>query len=447
MQRSLERRSINDINEHNTKQNDNILRRNLIDKKMMARITNEQKQHLQSRLFKRARGLLTTVEEDDDVEYAMIKARSLKGDDDKSGAKPANPPPAKAPTKEGDSNRPSSTTAEHKSSETKPAHPTPADGAPKKEDAKKNDKSDEDSNRSGGNTAENKSSPESKPVHPSPADDKDKSGNDNVKIQAVSPTGPKGSDSTDKSSSPTSSESSSSSSHSYSSKGKSSKSSKGGTCDKRLTTAYEQMRVLPEVFGEITSPSDVTKTCSFYPTAGFNFGCPFIYFPPFFGFLDSEEMYQSAVDDVAIGTAFWSLVLYCQCYQAFDLNCAAKVPHGPPSAVASYDIGDKFVNSYSEFIPSSTPEKRLEYCQMAGVWNGDFDRSVAYDFSPEVRDCGCYFVGTAKDMVGTCPGVDLGAYFPIEFTEGGGGEESHLDTEVLMKENATYYPTMSPSDE
>ena len=210
-----------------------------------------------------------------------------------------------------------------------------------------------------------------------------------------------------------------------------SKSNKVGTCDKRLTTAYEQMRVLPEVFGAITSPSDVTKTCSFYPTAGFNFGCPFIYFPPFFGFLDSEEMYQSAVDDAAIGTAFWSLVLYCQCYQAFDLNCASKVPHGPPSAVATYDIGDRFVNSYSEFIPSSTPEKRLQYCQMAGVWNGDFDSSIASQFSSDVKDCGCYFVGTAKDMVGTCPGVDLGAYFPIEFTKEKEGEASVLVMDAL----------------
>jgi hypothetical protein len=206
-----------------------------------------------------------------------------------------------------------------------------------------------------------------------------------------------------------------------------SKSSKGGTCDKRLADAYNQIRALPDAFGVVTSPSEITAACAFDPTEAFNLGCPFVY-TTVRGFLDSEELYQAEFNDNdAVGSAFWSFVLYCQCHQAFDLGCAAKIPHGPPTAYIDYKIGSKVMNSYSEFIPTSTPEKRLDYCQMAGVWNGDFDSSIVSQFSSAVNDCGCFFVGTAKDMVGTCPGVDLGAFNSFD-TKGG-----VPDLKVIMK--------------
>lgn len=468
--------SIPDVKERNAKVDDNDGRRTLLaDKKMMARVTDEQKQSLQSRLLKHARGLINAVDEHDH------NVRSLKGDDsdtnvfkkeDKPGAKPT---PVKAPSKEADSNRPGGTVenklpvpklvhplpanasskendagqkdkdggnskAENKLPEPKLVHPPPANGPSKEnDDTNQKDKADEDPGRSG--AAENKASEAEHGSSKVAEDTNPKEKVDEITIPGI-PSGSKGSDSS-KSSTTNSGTSSSSSHSSSSSTGKSSKSSKGGTCDKRLTDAYNQIRALPDDFGVVTSPSEITAACAFDPTNAFNYGCPFVY-TTYWGFIDSEELYQAGFDNDAVGSAYWSFVLYCQCHQAFDLGCAAKIPHGPPSAFIDYEIGTKVVNSYSEFIPASTPEKRLDYCQMAGVWNGDFDTSVSRDFSPEVRDCGCFFVGTAKDMVGTCPGVDLGAF---EAKVGAKGENT-IDTELLMMENnATYYPTMSPSDE
>lgn len=489
MQQSIEQRS-------NIEGDVNVLHRNIADKKMMARITNEQKQRLQSRLLKRTRGLITIA--DDGEESDMNWARSLKGggsnsDDekkeDKSEAKPlkispakeypkeedskveknspgsklAHPSPANAPPKEKGTNQKDTaggdshgaSTAESKLSESKVAHPSPANAPSKEVVTKQKDKTDAESYRPK-STTENPSS-ETKPVNPSPAnvpstdDDKnqtDKSDNDNEKIQPVTPpSGSKGKDSSEKSSSRTSTESSSSqSSFSSSSHGRSSKSSKGGTCDKRLTTAFKQIRALPDDFGVVSTPAEITAACAFNPTRDFNLGCPFVYDPTANGFVDSEEMYQIWFENNAVGSAYWSFVLYCQCHQAFELNCAAKVPHGPPSSTVMYGEEGRFVNSYSEFIPASTPEKRLDYCQMAGVWNGDFYTGLARELSSEIRDCGCYFVGTAKDMIGACPGVDLGAFSPF-FTIVGDDGDSAIVSEILMMENGTYYPTMSPSDE
>ncbi len=471
--------SVPDVKELNAQVDDNDGHRTLLaDKKMMARVADEQKQSLQSRLLKHARGRINKSEEryGDEVD----NVRSLKGHDtnvSKKEEKPdAKPTPAKAPSKEADSNRLGGTTenkvpvpklvhpspanapskendagqkdkgggdskAENKLPEPKLVHPSPAKGTSKEnDDANQKEKTDEDSGRSG--AAENKASEAEQGSSKAVEDTNQKVKVDEITIPGI-PSGSKGSDSSK--SSTTSSGSSSSSSHSSSSSTrKSSKSSKGGTCDKRLTDAYNQIRALPDDFGVVTSPSEITAACAFDPTRGFNFGCPFAY-TTLLGFVDSEELYQEGFENDAVGSAYWSFVLYCQCHQAFDLGCAAKIPHGPPTAFVDYgDFGNKVVNSYSEFIPASTPEKRLDYCQMAGVWNGDFDTSVSRDFSPEVRDCGCFFVGTAKDMVGTCPGVDLGAF---EAKVGAKGENT-IDTELLMMENnATYYPTMSPSDE
>lgn len=89
------------------------------------------------------------------------------------------------------------------------------------------------------------------------------------------------------------------------------------------------------------------------------------------------------------------------------MGCASTVPHGPPTTI----IDGKETSSYSEFIPFSTPAKRAKYCKFAGVWNGDFDVQDVH-VPEEVMKCGCFWVGTAQEMVGECPGVELGAFFP-----------------------------------
>lgn len=195
-----------------------------------------------------------------------------------------------------------------------------------------------------------------------------------------------------------------------------------GVCNKRLHLAFEQITDLGPgegPFGVVTKPSDVTDLCEFMPPTkkekDFNFGCPFLYVPEF-GFLEGEEEYVAIFGEEA-GMAFQSFVLYCQCHQGFELGCAAKVPHGPPTTTREYtslstgEMEMVTVNGYSDFIPFGKPADRIEYCKLAGVWNGDFDKDILSDLDQDVVDCGCFFIGQAQDMVDQCPGVELGAFF------------------------------------
>ena len=193
-------------------------------------------------------------------------------------------------------------------------------------------------------------------------------------------------------------------------------------CNKRLHIAFEKMSQI-SMFGPINKPSDVTDACSFIPpteTLGdFNLGCPFLYIPndpdssspDGFGFVEGVQGYDQVFNDEAVAEAFNSFALYCSCYQGFDLGCASKIPHGPPEKKVEYATGEVTVNGYSEFIPYSSPSTRAEYCKLVGVWNGDFERDVVHDFTEDVQECGCYWIGNAKDMVDECPGVELGAFF------------------------------------
>lgn len=456
MQQTLEQRSSLDVKEYNMEKDESEGRR------MMARMTNENTQSLQSRLLKRARGFIQTVD-DEGEDNNMESTRSLKKDDDKPGDaikedKPDNKPddakkddkphdkPDDAKKDDKPDNQPDDVKKDDKpdykpddvkkddkpddkpddakkEADDKPAHPAP-EKSPSKE---------EDSIRDG--EVEPNEPPETT-VPISPAEDTPaevvEEANPEVEVEEISISSHK--NSTPPGSHPSSNQ-------------KSGKASKGkvSTCANRLDIAYKQMRLFPKIFGVISSPADVTAKCAFNSTEKLNLGCPFTYFPQKFGFAESEAQYQVIYNDPpASGTAFWNFALYCQCYQAYDLNCAAKIPHGPPVSTVSYPDITKPVNSYSEFIPYSSPEKRLEYCQMVGVWNGDFDRSLASTFSNEIRQCGCYFVGTAKDMVGTCPGVDLGAFFKNQgntIAIGTAQQESIQYTDA----EGTYYPTMSPS--
>lgn len=231
--------------------------------------------------------------------------------------------------------------------------------------------------------------------------------------------------------------------------GKSRKTS-SGVCSKRLNIAFRQLRSLgPDgPFGNISTPQDVTDLCEFVPPNDMdpNFGCPFVYLP-WMGFLEGED-YEMIFPGEEPGVAFNSFVKYCQCHQGYELGCAAKVPHGPPTGREMYEDAagepkEVIVNSYSEFIPFGTPADRAEYCKMVGVWNGDFDSDIVEDFSSDVTECGCFFIGTAKDMVGTCPGVDLGAFFDrTDLTD----PPTYFPTAMPSTPvPSTYIPTFSPS--
>lgn len=489
MQQTLEQRSSLEVQEHSMEKGENEGRR------MMARMTNENNQSLQSRLLKRARGFIQTVDEEVD-DNDMESIRSLKADDHKPGDaakedKPDDKPdgakkddkphdkPDDAAKEDKPDDKPDDAAKDDKPDDKDDAkkdekpHDKPDDAKKdekpddKPDDAKKDDKPDNKSD-----DAKKEAKADAKPAHPAPEKPPSKEGDSNRDGKVESNESPE----TTSPSSPAEDkpaevaedanpeveveaevEESSTISHKnptspgaypstyQSSPQKSGKASKGktSTCGRRLDIAYNQMRLFPKVFGVISSPEDVTAQCAFNSTTRLNFGCPFTYYPQQFGFAESEAQYQVIYNDPpASGTAYWNFALYCQCYQAYDLNCGAKIPHGPPASEASYPNTTKPVNSYSSFIPYSTPEKRLEYCQMVGVWNGDFDRSLASTFSNEIRQCGCYFIGTAKDMVGTCPGVALGAFYGNQGnTVGIAQQESIQYTDA----EGTYYPTISPS--
>ena len=151
----------------------------------------------------------------------------------------------------------------------------------------------------------------------------------------------------------------------------------------------------------------------------FNLGCPFLYIPnnpnstspDGFGFVEGVQGYDQIFNNKTVATAFNNFALYCSCYQGYDLGCASTIPHGPPIKTVEYASGEVTVNGYSEYIPYSSPYTRSEYCKLVGVWNGDFERDVIHDLPEDVNECGCYWIGNAKDMVDECPGVELGAFF------------------------------------
>ena len=186
---------------------------------------------------------------------------------------------------------------------------------------------------------------------------------------------------------------------------KSSKKSHSGVCNKRLIEAYEQIK---DRVPNINEPEDVTKLCSFLtPTSEdqrFNLGCPFVFFPAdyrgevppanFFpkGVKEYEEIFvelfspPSDEDEAkSEGAALASVALYCSCHQAYDLGCSNELP--------------------------TTPQEKDEYCEFAGVWNGDFN-STDVELSPKTIDCGCFWISEVTNEVGNCPGVDLGYFFP-----------------------------------
>jgi hypothetical protein len=195
---------------------------------------------------------------------------------------------------------------------------------------------------------------------------------------------------------------------------KSSKSRKvsTGVCNRRLILAFNSIQQLPDFFPGIFVPEDVTtKLCPFVtPTSEdprYNLGCPFVFIPadytgtgvpPTNFFPKGVKEYVDLFEDLCSvdpncnqdttaeeAEALANVALYCSCYQGYDLGCSNKLP--------------------------STPQKKDEYCEFAGVWNGDFN-STDVELSRETNDCGCFWISQVTNEVGNCPGVDLGYFFP-----------------------------------
>ena len=188
-------------------------------------------------------------------------------------------------------------------------------------------------------------------------------------------------------------------------------SSHSGVCHKRLNDAFNATQKIPDFFSDIKEPEDVTKLCSFVtPTSEnerYNLGCPFSFFPANYtgtvvpatnvfpkGVKEYVDLFVKLCGDdeeclagaVAEGKALASVALYCSCYQGYDLGCSNMLP--------------------------STPQEKDEYCEFAGVWNGDFD-STDVELSRETNDCGCFWISQVTNELGNCPGVDLGEFYPL----------------------------------
>jgi hypothetical protein len=80
------------------------------------------------------------------------------------------------------------------------------------------------------------------------------------------------------------------------------------------------------------------------------------------------------------------------------LGCAAKIPRQGDDLAFH---GDHNAN-----------KKWVDYCKVAGVWNGDFDiDDFENPLTAELQDCGCYFISVMKEKVDSCPGVNLGEFY------------------------------------
>jgi hypothetical protein len=179
-----------------------------------------------------------------------------------------------------------------------------------------------------------------------------------------------------------------------------------------LHLAFIATQQIPDFFPGIFVPEDVTtELCPFVtPTSEdprYNLGCPFVFFPadyigtgvpPTNSFPKGVKEYVDLFEDLCSvdpncnqdttaeeAEALANVALYCSCYQGYDLGCSNMLP--------------------------STPQEKDEYCEFAGVWNGDFN-SADVELSRETNDCGCFWISQVTNEVGDCPGVDLGEFYP-----------------------------------
>jgi len=187
--------------------------------------------------------------------------------------------------------------------------------------------------------------------------------------------------------------------------------------DKDITTACSfankkfENPLLPLVAGYVPNLSCPTKAIRTYGEDS-----PFVLDG---GFLMTEFMYGIVYGPLS--KAMWQHDKYRKCHQGYELGCAAKIPYpeeseGLGALVLLFGGPDNLLGV--DVQPGDSSKKWQEYCKFAAVWNGDikYERYDDIGLSPEVKECGCFFVGNAGKNVGACPGMELYAHF-----EGGEG--------------------------
>ena len=163
-------------------------------------------------------------------------------------------------------------------------------------------------------------------------------------------------------------------------------------CNKRRTFVNDR---LAENGLDPLSEADFVDVCTqpIVSTAP-NISCPFQFVLDAGFSKGSLDFYTNhPVPEIPFPDVFHAVELFCECYHGHELGCATKIPRQ----------GDDFTG----LNINGAAAKWLNYCKAAGVWNGDYETSDAA-LSSEVKACGCYFIGQARELVDECPGVDLG---------------------------------------
>ena len=178
----------------------------------------------------------------------------------------------------------------------------------------------------------------------------------------------------------------------------SSKAAKTSPCAHRLDLLHSALIDL----GEDMDDEDIKELCHYQPEglhpelpSGPNFGCPLGYFPeapPEFQWSQGiKEFWGPFVGSEEEADVYVALEMFCECHTGIEDGCATKIPR---------EVGTK---------------KWVDYCQAAGVWNGDFLLEDLSHLSTSVQDelfeCGCHFVGAMRAKIDDCPGVNLGEFF------------------------------------
>jgi hypothetical protein len=168
---------------------------------------------------------------------------------------------------------------------------------------------------------------------------------------------------------------------------------KSKTCNKRRSMLHDMLPpniVIPEekLYEICKYPIDDTVP---------NSSCPFVYVNGD-GFSNGDLAFYAKHTDNLSGFSpelRLAIELFCECYLGYDLGCAAKIPRQGAD--------------FASLGNNGAAAKWANYCVAAGIWNGDF-RASDVILSSEVKQCGCYFIGQAREQINSCPGVDLGFY-------------------------------------
>jgi len=195
---------------------------------------------------------------------------------------------------------------------------------------------------------------------------------------------------------------------------KSPKSEKTGACDYRLEILLSE---LTDIGIDDLVEEDINDLCHYQPDGlypglpyGPNFGCALGYLPilgPSPPILLPEDANWSLGRkdwwlslpfgiDPDEADVYAALEMYCECHVGIDDGCAAKVTRR----------GDDLIFHDEKYAA----KEWVEYCKFAGIWNGDFSIDTTV-LTEEVEECGCYFISQARDMIDSCPGVNLGEFF------------------------------------